>query len=358
MTNFDVASRTIYLTKHGSHAYGTNTPSSDLDIKGICVPPEKFYTGFTFNFDQEEKMAHSGHPNDQVTYGIKKFFKLAADCNPNIIEVLHVRDESIIEMDEFGKILRQNAVNFLSKKARFTFSGFAHEQLRRIQTHRRWLLNPCDKKPTREEFGLAPFKDGEKQQLEAGFAQVQKKLDEWNIDMMGMENSEKIHLRRRMSEMFAAMGFSKDQMWLAAAGATFNDQNLIRILQVEKQYSNAQSDHQKYLDWKFNRNPERAELEAKFGYDTKHGGHLIRLQRMCCEILGEQGVIVFRPDAQEILQIRRGEWSYEKLIDESKKLEEKCEELYRSSMLRHKPDMNFLNDLCSEITKNYHRKYG
>src|ERR1039458_5020213 len=32
-----------------------------------------------------------------------------------------------------------------------------------------------------------------------------------------------------------------------------------------------------YNGWKAQRNPKRAELEAKFGYDTKHAMHLVRL---------------------------------------------------------------------------------
>jgi len=34
-------SRTIFATVHGSQAYGTNTPESDIDIKGLSVPPKR-----------------------------------------------------------------------------------------------------------------------------------------------------------------------------------------------------------------------------------------------------------------------------------------------------------------------------
>jgi len=45
-------------------------------------------------------------------------------------------------------------------------------------------------------------------------------------------------------------------------------------------------------------------LEAKFGFDTKHAMHLIRLLRMAREIL-ETGVVhVKRPDAEELSAIR------------------------------------------------------
>ena len=37
--------RTILLTRTGSHAYGTNTPESDEDYRGVCVPPPEYYLG-------------------------------------------------------------------------------------------------------------------------------------------------------------------------------------------------------------------------------------------------------------------------------------------------------------------------
>ena len=33
---------TIFITLHGSHAYGTNTPQSDLDIRAIAVAPKPY----------------------------------------------------------------------------------------------------------------------------------------------------------------------------------------------------------------------------------------------------------------------------------------------------------------------------
>jgi predicted nucleotidyltransferase len=37
--NFNVTENTILLVKHGSHAYGLNTPESDLDVKGSASSP-------------------------------------------------------------------------------------------------------------------------------------------------------------------------------------------------------------------------------------------------------------------------------------------------------------------------------
>lgn len=46
--------RTILLTKSGSQAYGTSTPTSDLDVKGVAVAPKEYYLGFLKRFEQAE----------------------------------------------------------------------------------------------------------------------------------------------------------------------------------------------------------------------------------------------------------------------------------------------------------------
>src|SRR5690348_2650853 len=154
MSNFDVSARTIYLTRHGSHAYGLATPTSDLDIKGVCIESVPYHLGYLNHFEQSEKYAHNGHPHDEVVYSLKKFVKLAADCNPNIIEVLFSNEEDHLKVDKFGQKLLDVRDEFISKKARHTFSGYAHAQLKRIEGHRAWLLNPLTKEPTRDMFGL------------------------------------------------------------------------------------------------------------------------------------------------------------------------------------------------------------
>ena len=36
---------TVLLVRHGSHAYGTNTETSDEDFKGVAIPPKEYFLG-------------------------------------------------------------------------------------------------------------------------------------------------------------------------------------------------------------------------------------------------------------------------------------------------------------------------
>ena len=52
---------------------------------------------------------------------------------------------------------------------------------------------------------------------------------------------------------------------------------------------------------------KRKQLVLEHGYDSKNAAHLIRLLRMCKEFLATGEMIVFRPDAAELLDIKKGQ---------------------------------------------------
>lgn len=84
--NFDIDKYTILKVRAGSHAYGTNTPESDEDFRGIIVPPLEYFFGLK-NFEQFAPDAHGEH-GDIVLYDIRKFFQLACAGNPAVLEIL------------------------------------------------------------------------------------------------------------------------------------------------------------------------------------------------------------------------------------------------------------------------------
>ncbi len=314
--------RTILLTRTGSHAYGTNIESSDEDFKGVCVPPKEYFLGFVNKFEQAE-----GKDPDYTIYDIRKFFALAADCNPSIIEVLWTDYEDWQIATPAGGTVIWHREKFLSKKAKFTFSGYAIAQLKRIQTHKRWLLNPPTHAPAREEFGLIQTRPIAKEQLGAAEATIRREL---NLES----------------------GVPSLEVQAQAARQLGYDENFIEYLQREQRYRSAMQEWKQFENWKQERNPARAALEQKFGYDTKHGMHLVRLMRMCEEILTTGKVIVKRPDAEELLAVRRGAWTYDTLMDYAQTADERLNELYKTcNILPREPNRAILDEICMEIVE-------
>lgn len=343
---------TVLLVRHGSMAYGTNIEGSDEDIKGVAIPPKQYFLGTMHRFEQAE--LKSPDP-DAVIYDIRKFFNLAAANNPSIIEVLFVDQEDRLYVNDFGQSILDNRDKFLSKRIRFSMSGYAHSQLHRIKLHRGYLLNPPQGYPTRLEMGLPEQTLIPQDQLSAAEADIQKELDRFDFDFLE-EVSEpvKIGLRNIMTEMLSILKITTEDQWLSAARKIGLSDNFIEIMQKERAYKNLKSQWDKYQEWKKNRNPARAAMEEKFGFDGKHGLHLIRLLRVCKEALSTGKIIVKRPDREELLAIRGGGWTYEQLIEEAEKLDAQAEELYKTSnVLPKTPDFEYLDKLCIQLVDRF-----
>lgn len=335
----------ILVARAGSHSHGTSTPTSDLDFKGVAIPPREYFLGFVKKFEQAEQR----EPYDAVIYDIRKFFNLAADCNPSIIETLFVDESDLIWTSYEGILLRANAHLFLSRKAKHTFGGYAFSQLGRIKRHRGWLLHPPTEEPTRAKYGLPETTTIPADQRGMALAAIQKKLEEWDPDLEMVDPATRIAIKERFTQVLYDIRVNADDLWVQAARSIGASDAFIDILWKERAYNNARTEWKQYQNWKATRNPARAELEAHYGYDTKHGMHLVRLMRMGYEILTTGKVYVKRPDAEELLAIRAGAWSYDQIVEYADSMEKKMNEAYTSSPLPPAPDRNKLDIICANL---------
>lgn len=309
--DFDLKGHTILYGRSGSKAYGTNIEGSDDDFRGVAVTPWAMPFGFTRTFEQ-----HVTKYPDATVFSLRKFFSLAAECNPNIVELLFTDREDLTLIRSPGHLLLDARDMFLSKKAKNTFSGYAHQQLSRIKTHRRWLLEPPKTQPDRKTFKLGETTKVSKSELGAFEALL--------------EEGKEVELSHDVLSLFLR----------------------------ERQYQAAMREWEQYENWKRERNAGRAALEAEHGYDTKHGMHLIRLMRMCCEILRGEGLLVKRPDAKELVEIRMGAWSYDRLMEEANTLKVQSDVLSQLTKLPAEPDYAVLNQLCVTLHTHFYKQWN
>ena len=120
--------RPLLVCLSGSIAYGLDTPESDVDIRGIFLNEPEEWIGL-----QEERENIRLKDSDTVLYGLRKAMKLLMACNPNVIEMLGLREQDILYCSEEGRMILDAAPAFLSKKAIFTFGAYATNLRRQIQ---------------------------------------------------------------------------------------------------------------------------------------------------------------------------------------------------------------------------------
>jgi predicted nucleotidyltransferase len=396
---FDVDSHTIFLGLTGSHAYGTARPGSDVDLRGCCVAPMRTRLSLHTKFDQfiwqpgdqsepllgpnyMGALARAAeHPSagaslralgvgtaDVVIFELAKLVTLCAQANPNMLELLFLDPDEIVLSTPLWERLRAQRRVFLSQKVRFTFTGYAQGQLRRIQGHREWLLHPPTHEPTRAEFGLPEHSllaADERNRIEESIAKL---VRSWTVDeAIDLPGAERDVLRERLREFWSAALRAGSSLELDMSAARMGDEQLddrladvagstlglgddvLRTLARERRYRSAHKRHTQYRKWERERNPKRAALEAAHGYDTKHGMHLIRLLRMGLEILRDGEVRVRRPDAAELVAIRDGEWSYDMLLEHARALEQGMRVALETTSLPREIDEAAIDELLFEL---------
>lgn len=287
----------------GSKLYGTDTPESDIDYRGVFVPPrETLLDPFT-----PLEIKDSGfEEEDRSLYSLGKFFKLCAEANPNIVELLFVPEEFRVFDSDIWNLIVQNRNLFLSKKIKYTFTGYSVAQLKAIIRHREWFINPPDHKPTRKEYGLtdSPL---------VAEANLQNALSLPNF----------LYKEEYQNEM-----------------------------QREREYREVKKRWDNYQQWDKNRNPKRKASEEKIGFDGKCASHLFRLMLEGKRLLLDQDLQFPLPEANWLLSIKDGFYSYEEVLDMAKNMESEFETWYEESSLPNKPDINGIKDLYFEIIED------
>jgi predicted nucleotidyltransferase len=380
---FDLGSSTIFLTLVGSRGYGFPSESSDWDYRGICIPPMEDYIGLHDRFEQAVDTSDNKYvwknylglvkpEADMQVMELTKFCRLALACNPSIIEILFSDEENVIYKHPIINTLIDNRECLLSKQAKARFCGYAAQQLHRIKNHKKWLDNPPTKKPLREDFGLPNVGFISTDQIGAADALIKKEIDSFIIDQGKLPEHVKIELAsglgRMMREIWSILNetpypvgegqrFAKTETALEEAVMKKQgfSENFIEILKQEKKYKTACQDWDSYQMWLKERNPARAELEKKFGYDTKYAVHLVRLIRMAREILEFGKVLVKRPDAEELRYIRNGGWTYEQVCDFADKENLSLNLLSKNSKLPNEPDFDKIEGIVHAMVLSFNK---
>jgi hypothetical protein len=104
-----------------------------------------------------------------------------------------------------------------------------------------------------------------------------------------------------------------------------------------------------YRTWEASRNPARAELERRYGYDTKHAMHLVRLMRTGLEVLETGELRVRRPDADDLNAIRDGALTFDELIALASELQGRMEKAAARTALPAEVDLGFVDRLALEV---------
>lgn len=316
-TNPHLAGKIIFLTLGGSHAYGTNVETSDVDVRGCALNSRSDLLGLSA-FEQVVNTE-----TDTTIYSFNKLISLLINCNPNTIELLGCKPEHYFMLTDIGKQMIDNRKLFLSQKAVASFGGYATQQLRRLQNAL-----------ARDRLPQALTEEHIKGVLERSiksFGDRYTSFENGGIELLTAESTRddldtevfcNIHI-----DKYPAREFQTLLNTLSAVVGNYEKLN--------------------------HRNHKKDDAHL-----NKHAMHLIRLYLMCLDILENEEIRTYRENDRDfLLSIRNGAFQNEdgtyrqEFFDIVSDFEKKLKYAKENTSLPAKPNMKRIEEFVMSVNK-------
>ena len=262
-----------------------------MDVRGCALnTKEEILTNKNFEqFVNEE--------TDTTIYSFNKLVSLLSNTNPNTIELIGLNPDHYLYIHPIGQELLNNAHLFLSKKAVYSFGGYANQQLRRMEL----LCNRDVSQSQREQFILNTINNA--------MYDIKRAYQDFTDEEI------KLYIDKAVQE-----GYDTE---------IFMDVNLKHY--PLRDYCSVWNEMKAIVSSynKIGKRNEKAITHNKLG---KHMMHLIRLYMMCLDILEKEKIVTYREAEHDLLMnIRNGQFLdsnnqpipefYEMVDDYEKKLD-------------------------------------
>ena len=316
-TNEHLGSNIILLTLGGSHAYGTDIETSDVDIRG-CALNAKDEILTNKNFEQ-----FVNEDTDTTIYSFNKLISLLSNVNPNTIELLGCKPEHYLYLSPIGQELLDNRHLFLSKKCVHSFGGYANAQLRRLDNKAARLVSQSEQEAhilKSIENASYTFKDAYFSYDDDAIKLYIDKSEQEEYDTeIFMDINLKHYPLRDYKGMWSVMN------------------NIVK---------------------EYNKIGKRNQNAIEHNKLAKHMCHLIRLYYMCFDILEKEEINTYREVEHDLLMdLRNGKFldgnrqpipEFFEMVDE---LEHRLDYAKNNTSLPDVPNYNKINNFVSSVNE-------
>jgi uncharacterized protein len=339
----------LFKTIVGSQAYGTNTVGSDTDFKGVYVQETRELVGFGY----KEQIEVS---KDECYYEVRRFLQLLKSANPTMLELLYMPEDCIIEKHPAFDLILQHRDKFLTKRCLHSFGGYAVAQIKKargLDKKMNWEKEKMVRK-TPMDFCYV-YQNGKTIALEVFLRD--NNLDEKHCGLVGLNHfRDCFAMYHDPTNTLGYRGISSEKSNELILSSVPKEEKDLTILYYNKDgYSMHCKDYLQYTDWLKNRNTQRyVDIETHGQQiDGKNLLHCQRLLDMALEIAAQKTIIVRRPNAQDLLKIRRGEINLENFMQKAEEDIERLNEYFKNSDLPDDVDEDFVNELLLEVRESF-----
>jgi predicted nucleotidyltransferase len=376
----------LYLVIRGSHAYGTNVETSDTDYAGVFIQSMDDILGNKYTEQINDDT------NDTVIYEVRRFLELLGSNNPTVLELLNTPEDCIIYKYPAFDLILNDKERFITKICAKSFGGYAKQQISKAKGQNKKQNWEKDKVTRKEVLDFVYVIEGEKS-IPWKTWNEDFQYDEKFIGVVNVPNARDIyavyydidaHLcfsesvseetrnvnKNTRKELDLAMGFGYKGLVKTGEGVNSAESNQLRLSSIPKEespicvitynkdgYTQHCNDYKSYQTWLEQRNESRWVDVKSHGQkiDGKNMLHCKRLMEMAKEIAKGEGINVRRPNAKDLIAIRKGEVDLQTLIDSVEKEIIEVDKLFDNSELPDTIDIEFINNLIVKIRKQIYK---
>ena len=289
----------LYLVKFGSHLYGTATPSSDQDFKGLFLPSKKSCLlnkapkHFSFNSKKGDQK-NSSEDVDVQFWSLQYWLELVAKGETNALDLLysHTYPEMIVYQDSRMQRLFRQHQSLFTASASNSYCGYAIGQARKygVKGSRVGVL-----KRVKERFDLR-----------VRVCSVSPHVQPCLISMGRLKDCVESLLLFCKDDSYC---FTKvltgsngqEKPFLVLCGAKHD-----LDITIEEFYGRVKSTYEEY-------GKRAIKAEQNDGLDYKALSHAVRALDQMTEILESGGLRYPLATADKLTKIKRGEYTWEQI---------------------------------------------
>lgn len=323
----------IIEIKFGSHLYGTSTPESDLDFKGIYLPTAKEIILGTYKKTiaiTRPKRTNERNTKDDIDidiYSLDRFLELLTEgqtvaldmlfCNPS--DISDITNEGLLVMqqiyDNREKLLTRNVNSFVGyakqQAAKYGIKGSRLDALKRIMA----LLDTL------------PLHD-----------KLEKHADK--LEALVTECKEVVSLEKTPLVEIVQIAVSNGTVLIPHIHVNGRKCSYTATVKYAKGI------YGRILD-EYGHRAHKAHLSG--GKDWKALSHAVRVNSEAMELLLTGKITFPRPERELLLKIKKETMPYDEVAEIIEKGLVDLHEAYEKSTLRDKPDQEWVDSFVYEI---------
>ena len=309
---------TVVKMIFGSHLYGTNTPESDMDYKGIALPSwEQIALGripkhIEYSSTGNQTSRNAAKDTDIEIFSLHEFIKLALEGQTAAFDMLHVPQECILENSYIWEFIQANRHEFYSRRIG-AFLGYAQTQaakygikgsrLNDAKAVLEWLLDQGEGKRLKD-CDLSTFPQGDHIEFVSTPTADWKSIDTFRICGRGIQTT----------------------------------------VTVDYAYQVVNHFYQNYGD-----RARQAALGQ--GIDWKAVSHAVRAGFQIVELLKHNTITFPRSEAEYLIKVKTGQLPYAEVSENLESLIERVKLLQQNSILPEQPNRDFWETFLMSVVK-------